>query len=463
MAENTLKARLLHAYKSESEWNSSNPILKKGEIGYVADATNRGRHKVGDGSTKWNDLPWGDKKIWDEVNGIQIGGRNLWLRTKEYDANQYSGWVDNNDGSRQQTTSPYTTVNGFGVQRIAYEWRDISQRVPIEPNTYYTLSAWIKWENSIGDLMFYDNASPSNSTWIGDQVGTGEYKRVSVTFNSGNANVSTCRFECTTNIPYLIYGLKLEKGTKATDWTPAPEDKADVSHTHSASDISSGTISSSILPIIPVSKGGTGLSSLTSGQVLIGNGTGNILTRAIDTTTGGTSGSTSLITSGAVYAGLAKKSDTHSHPYLKLDGTTQMTGDLKFRHTGSARDGYVIWDGGTWHQRIAITDDSTADTAVFSFQQSSNSGSSFTDLMVIKDNGKVVANTFVGNLSGAASYLYSTLTNPSSGITYYIPFHTGASSANKSLLNNNGLQYYTYEGTASTIGGSELGLENDTA
>lgn len=56
---------------------------------------------------------------------------------------------------------------------------------------------------------------------------------------------------------------------------------------------------------VPVSKGGTGSVSLTSGQVLVGNGTSAVSTRAIDTTSGGTTGSTSLITSGAVYSGIA--------------------------------------------------------------------------------------------------------------------------------------------------------------
>ena len=63
-----------------------------------------------------------------------------------------------------------------------------------------------------------------SDTDVSSQVGTTDYKRVSITFNSGNATVSTCRFECKSNTPYLIYGLKLEKGNKATDWTPAPED-----------------------------------------------------------------------------------------------------------------------------------------------------------------------------------------------------------------------------------------------
>lgn len=59
--------------------------------------------------------------------------------------------------------------------------------------------------------------------------------------------------------------------------------------------------------VLPVSKGGTGVNTLASGQVLEGNGTGNVKTREIDTTDGGTANSTKLITSGAVNAGLATK------------------------------------------------------------------------------------------------------------------------------------------------------------
>lgn len=162
-----------------------------------------------------------------KIDDLEIGGRNLWFKTKEYDASAYTGWVDNNIGSPFNTNAPYTTVNGFGVQRICEEWRDISQRVPIEPYTEYTLSAWIKWEDISSKMNFYDNYSRNSGTSITYQIGTDDYKRVSVTFNSGEGTVSTCRFECVDNTPYLIYGLKLEKGNKATDWTPAPEDMVD--------------------------------------------------------------------------------------------------------------------------------------------------------------------------------------------------------------------------------------------
>lgn len=164
---------------------------------------------------------------WEAVKEVQVGGRNLFLHTREYDGTRYTGWV-----SLHPTTSraiaPYTYIDGFGVQRISKAWLDLSQEVPIETGTNYTLSAWIKWENEVGVLRFYAGEGTSGSPFIyqdvSDQVGADMFRRVSYTYNSGTSTLSTCRFECTTDTPYLIYGLKLEKGNKATDWTPAPED-----------------------------------------------------------------------------------------------------------------------------------------------------------------------------------------------------------------------------------------------
>lgn len=162
----------------------------------------------------------------NKIDNLKVGGRNLWKKTKEYDAKNDTFWVDNNNGVRGLASLPYTTVNGFGVQRIYNSFMDISQRVAIKPNTYYTLSAYIKWEDSAktSNFRFYDNASPQSGSILNSQVGTTDYKRVSVTFNSGNATISTCRFECDTDTAFLIYGLKLEEGNIATDWSPAPED-----------------------------------------------------------------------------------------------------------------------------------------------------------------------------------------------------------------------------------------------
>lgn len=87
----------------------------------------------------------------------------------------------------------------------------------------------------------------------------------------------------------------------------------------------------------------------------------------------------------------------HTHNYLPLSGGT-LTGDLNFSSGDS-----ITWNSGSWFQRIKTVDDSIANTSVFILQQSGNSGSTWTDLLTVKDNGQIVANTFIGSLSGNAT------------------------------------------------------------
>lgn len=85
-------------------------------------------------------------------------------------------------------------------------------------------------------------------------------------------------------------------GARPNTWTPTPSDvgAAKAEHVHDAEDISSG--------IFPVARGGTGASTLASGEALIGNGTNAVGTRAISNLTakGALTGSTNLATANAV-------------------------------------------------------------------------------------------------------------------------------------------------------------------
>ena len=79
-------------------------------------------------------------------------------------------------------------------------------------------------------------------------------------------------------------------------------------------------------------------------------------------------------------------------------GSLSIGGNIIFPNSS-----HLLWNSGSWYQRILLNDDSTADTSVFTFQQSSDSGTNWSNLMTIRDNGKVIANTFVGTLLGNAS------------------------------------------------------------
>ena len=114
-------------------------------------------------------------------------------------------------------------------------------------------------------------------------------------------------------------------------------DKSAIGHGHTASDISGLIVHTFTSPLsenatthevslttVPVSLGGTGTTSFTSGKVLIGNGTSAINTLGIDTTTGGTANSSELITSGAVYDVVSGLSPTgHHHNMSDIDNAVQ--------------------------------------------------------------------------------------------------------------------------------------------
>lgn len=55
MSTNTLKTRIRHAYKTEAEWASSNPVLLAGEEVYSSD---NNKKKIGNGTSKWSELSY---------------------------------------------------------------------------------------------------------------------------------------------------------------------------------------------------------------------------------------------------------------------------------------------------------------------------------------------------------------------------------------------------------------------
>jgi hypothetical protein len=93
---------------------------------------------------------------------------------------------------------------------------------------------------------------------------------------------------------------------------------------------------------------------------------------------------------------------TLSSSYLPLTGGT-LSGDLAFSHTSASADGHISWTQGTYQQRIKIVDNSGSTANTFVFQKSADSGSNWTSLLTIANDGKVTATTFVGALSGNAT------------------------------------------------------------
>lgn len=88
--------------------------------------------------------------------------------------------------------------------------------------------------------------------------------------------------------------------------------------------------------------------------------------------------------------------------FLKTNGTNTMNATLQFNAAHP-----IYWSGGSYHQRIYVTDDDSKNTAVFTFQQTENSGTSWNDLFTIQDRGSVI----MKNPEGTATSLVFDRTN----------------------------------------------------
>lgn len=172
----------------------------------------------------------------NKINNLSIGGNNLYLDTKSYSNGEI--WTFG--------TAPveHDTLNGFGVVRIKGSWGKRWQSVPVESDTIYTMSAWVKRGDQetaptlIGVYTTDGNNSPNDATVL-NKAGfetdvpppLNKWIRISVTFRTSTTSTKCfTRFEPyvtdfnTKNPDMSFYGLKLEKGNIATDWSPSPLD-----------------------------------------------------------------------------------------------------------------------------------------------------------------------------------------------------------------------------------------------
>lgn len=121
--------------------------------------------------------------------------------------------------------------------------------------------------------------------------------------------------------------------------------KADSNHEHEASEITSGTLSSAVLPTVPVSKGGTGATSFTAGRALISNGTDAFETRSITDytdTTGILTANNNLITQNTLRNTLNRASSVASS---NSSYDTYMVRGVSLNNTETtpSQNGQIAW------------------------------------------------------------------------------------------------------------------------
>ena len=120
--EITLNVSHITRHDTEQNWTNKNPILLKGEQGYVTDGTHAKMHKTGDGVTNWNDLNF-DKALADGGNADTVGGFTVRSDVPENLEYNLENKVNKNtlfDENQQINTSLFPSEYIFGNYKIIY-------------------------------------------------------------------------------------------------------------------------------------------------------------------------------------------------------------------------------------------------------------------------------------------------------------------------------------------------------
>ena len=161
-------------------------------------------------------------KVWQQdittaVNNLQIGGRNLLLNTADLTKWHKDASItvtkDSNDYFKISTTNTSSWWNTYW-----YITSDKSEQT-------YTLSGYNKKGTKTGHVVVKYYKSGANNILLQKDVSEG-YFTIKFTVPSGAETITVyLGLSPTASGDYTYFKLpKLEKGNKATDWSPAPED-----------------------------------------------------------------------------------------------------------------------------------------------------------------------------------------------------------------------------------------------
>ena len=180
-------------------------------------------------------------KIWQQdittaVTSLEIGGRNLVRNSNFAEGNSAASSFWNNWGS--PAIREFVTLNNKkwchikGTGTALYQGISQNTGIPVEKNTQYTISARVKGakDNTVFTIGVHWNTTTAivAQSWPSQVVGVTE-KIVTVTLRTPNADVNCFNLmlgvSSTTSTQEVYFtDIKMEKGNKASDWSPAPED-----------------------------------------------------------------------------------------------------------------------------------------------------------------------------------------------------------------------------------------------
>ncbi|HEL1688837.1 TPA: hypothetical protein TXN52_002297, partial [Streptococcus suis] len=152
---------------------------------------------------------------------LRVGGENLLTGTADFSGS----WLNSYSWTREAEK-----YRGLTVMSRSGEWLGISQSYASEINETYTFSCYIKSSVETDTVICYFahpiTGNPAAVSINSRSISVSNvWKRISVTFSvtrAGNIFPRIERFD--RNARVYIAGLKLERGTVATDWSHSDED-----------------------------------------------------------------------------------------------------------------------------------------------------------------------------------------------------------------------------------------------
>ena len=161
--------------------------------------------------------------------GIEVGGKNLWIETA-YDKSTYTLGSKTKIGWYASPTKTLVTDDiGDKAQKMSLTDWSCGQYVSVKKGQKYTFSCDVKLDStaSVNEYTFYLRPDVLNISSLAfpDKI-TKEWKRIAYTYTAVSDGIERfhLRGDASNSSSFLIKHIKMEKGNKATDWTPAPED-----------------------------------------------------------------------------------------------------------------------------------------------------------------------------------------------------------------------------------------------
>lgn len=193
------------------------------------------RHNWDDIDGKPNNLAT-TENIKTAVEGIQIGGRNLLRETKEFSINaSFAPYFMVRNWNSEGLEIVDEKFNGNVVRKVTGEWQGIKTEAPDiigEPITisfWAKTNVWVKFTNSANNSKNTNNIKDfTEYTNNGALISDNQWHRYTIYNPKGmclgnGVSVGFLEFH-QNNGEVLVSSIKIEKGNKPTDWSPAPED-----------------------------------------------------------------------------------------------------------------------------------------------------------------------------------------------------------------------------------------------